>query len=170
MRKQVILGALALTLAFATAVAAQTPQASDVYRWSGELVSFDQAARTISIKARIVDQDAVTGLKRFKAGDSVFLTWSGFDNWADGIRHVGSSPQSGDAHKRFVLPVELVSTETPNQYLTFRVRVPASSVAGLTPLKSGEWVTATSRHDPANKDEAIVTMAPYVASAARPTT
>jgi hypothetical protein len=74
-------------------------------------------------------------------------------------------PDTADrkATDRFVLPVELASTDTPNQYLTFRLRVPDGSVPTLRAVKPGEWVTVTSSH--ASRD-AIVSIRPYVASSA----
>ena len=45
--------------------AAQAQQAvRDNYRWSGELVSFDAAAKAATVKARTVDSDAIASVRR----------------------------------------------------------------------------------------------------------
>jgi hypothetical protein len=60
-----------------------------------------------------------------------------------------------------VLPAELVSTEAPNQYITIRVKVPESALPALKTVKSGEWVTVTSRHQPSTDGDAVVSVKPY---------
>jgi hypothetical protein len=57
---------------------AQPPQAkSDAYTCHGEFMSFDTAAKTITVKSRVAYQDAISELKHFKAGDRVGIVWSG---------------------------------------------------------------------------------------------
>ena len=74
-------------------------------------------------------------------------------------------PETGrKIDENMVLPAELVSTETPNQYLTIRIRVPESGLAAIKTVKPGEWVTVTSRHKPATDDDAVVAVKPYGAS------
>jgi hypothetical protein len=62
------------------------------------------------------------------------------------------------------MPAELVSTETPNQSLTIRVKVPAATLAAIKDVKPGQWITVTARHRPATEAEAIVAVKPYVSS------
>ena len=157
-----IAGTAILALSASGILAGQSQQTiGENYRWSSELVSFDATAKAATVKARTVDGDAIADLKRFKVGDRVMLVWSGFNASADAIRRVMPSAEGSKAGERFVLPVELVSTETPNQYITFRVRVPDTAVGTLTAMKPGEWVTATSPHRPAREDGAIVSMRRY---------
>jgi hypothetical protein len=98
----------------------------------------------------------------------VLLQWSGYDVYADAIRRVMPS-ESRNANDRFLLPVELASNETPNQYVTFRVRMPAASAAALKPVKPGEWITVTSSHKAAGETDAVVSARPYVTTSASST-
>src|SRR5438093_7133600 len=103
------------------AVARAQQPASETYRWFGELVSFDEATKTVTVKSRLAYQEAADALKRFKAGDRVLFMWSGTYDYTDAIRQVTAYAADHMARDRFLLPVELVSTDTPNQYVTFRV-------------------------------------------------
>jgi hypothetical protein len=161
MRKQ-LLSRAAMIVLCACGVLAQTQQgSSDSFQWSGELVSFDEAGRSATVKARLVNQKAVDELKRFKAGERVLLFWSGYDKYADAIRSVMAF-SADKANDRFLTPVELVSTDAPNQYATFKLRVPESSVGMLKSVKAGEWVTVTSPHR--STADAVLAIRPYTAS------
>jgi hypothetical protein len=165
MQKRIILLAAVVALFAPGTAAAQAPVVEN-YQWSGELVSFDDGTNIATIKARLVDQEAVADLKRFKAGDRVNLVWSGYDKYADAIRRVLTSSADRKGHERFLLPAELVSTETPNQYVTLRLRVPESQAAALKPLKPGEWVTVTSSHRASRDADAVLSIRPYATAAA----
>jgi hypothetical protein len=163
--------ALLIALALSTNAFSQTGNTSsrnDTYQWSGELVSVDGAAQTATVKARIVDSSAAAEVKKFKTGDRVLLQWSGYDTYADAIRRLVPS-ETRNANDRFLLPVELASNETPNQYVTFRVRMPAASVAALKAVKPGEWITVTSSHKATGETDAVVSARPYVATSASST-
>ena len=158
------------TLLLASAVttyaqqASTTPAAATNYMWHAELVSFDQAAKTITLKTQVVGQTAATDLKNFKAGDRVILHWSGFDNSANGVRGVMKYDAAQSAKEPFLLPVELVSPTPQNDYLTIKLRAPDAAAASLKAVKPGEWVTITSKHRPAGDADAIVAIRPYVQS------
>ena len=158
-----LLMAQALSInALAQTTAARPAAGSDTYQWSGELVSFDGAGNTATVKARIVDQEAAAEVGKFKTGDRVLLQWSGYEAYADAIRRVVPYTESRNANDRFLLPVELASMETPNQYLTFRVRVPAGSASALKAVKPGELITVTSSHKAIRETDAVVSARPYV--------
>ena len=72
-----ITSVLALLLTAPASVAAQSshPNAG-TYQWSGEFVSFDSAASTLTVKSRIAYQEAVSELKQFKPGEQVWIVWS----------------------------------------------------------------------------------------------
>lgn len=159
--------ALLIAQAFSANAFAQSGEArpgADTYQWSGELVSFDSSANTATVKARMVDQEAAAGVKKFKAGDRVLLQWSGYDAYADAIRSVLPYTETRKVTDRFLLPVELASNETPNQYLTFRLRLPASSASAINTVKPGEWITVTSSHKAVRELDAVVSARPYVAT------
>ena len=162
----VTFGVLALTV---VGVGAQSLHpSSETYSWSGELVGFDANGRTMTVKTRVVGDQALADLPHFKPGDRIVLTWSGFDTYADAISRAVRYDASKKWNEPFTFPVEFVAYE--RQYITFKVQVPAASVEPLTPIKPGEWVTAISRHRPANEADAITTVHAYTASAARPST
>ena len=145
--------------AFGVAQSSQTK--SDTYTWNGELVSLDTAAKTMTVKSRVAYQEAISELKHFKAGDRVWIVWSGVQDSSDAVRQVRRSETGRKIDENLVLPAELVSTETPNQYLTIRIKVPESGLAAVKTVKPGEWVTVTSRHQPSSEDEAVVGVRPY---------
>ena len=134
------------------------------YTWNGELVSLDTSAKTMTVKSRVAYQEAISELKNFKAGDRVWIVWSGIHDTSDAVRQVRRSETGRKIDENLVLPAELVSTEAPNQYLTIRIKVPESALAALKTVKPGEWVTVTSRHQPSTEDEAVVAVRPYGAS------
>jgi len=159
---------LALT---AIRVGAQSVQpTSDAYSWSGELVQFDANGRTITVKSRVVGDQALAELPTFKSGDRIVLTWSGFDTYADAISRAVRFDAAKKWSEPFTFPVEFVAYESPRQYVTFKFQVPAGSVDALKSVKPGEWVTATSRHRPASESEAIMAVNAYAGSASRAST
>jgi hypothetical protein len=162
MRNQLVSLAAFVMMSACGVLAAQNQPGAETYQWSGEFVSFDETTGTATIKARLVDQEGVTDLKRFKAGERVNLLWSGFDKYADAIRRVMPYSANRKDDERFQLPVELVSTEAPHQYVTFRLTVPTTHVAALKSVKPGEWVTVTSSHRPSGESDATVSIRPYV--------
>jgi hypothetical protein len=160
--------ALALT---AIGVGAQSLQpTSESYSWSGELVGFDASGRILTVKSRVVGDQALAELPRFASGDRIVMTWSGFDTYADAISRAVRYDAAKKWNEPFTFPAEFVAYEPARQYVTFKFQVPAGSVEALKSLKPGEWVTATSRHRPANENEAIMAVNAYTASSSRAST
>ena len=144
---------------------AQSSQTNgETYTWNGELVSLDTTAKTMTVKSRVAYQEAVSELTHFKAGYRVWIVWSGVHDSSDAVRQVRRSETGRKIDENLVLPAEFVSTETPNQYLTIRIKVPESGLAAIKTVKPGEWVTVTSRHKPTTDDDAVVAVRPYGAS------
>jgi hypothetical protein len=161
--KHIIAFALMLIVGASVIGAAQSgQQKSDTYTWSGELVSVDTAVMAITVKSRVAYQDAVSELKQFKAGEKVWVLWSGVHDYSDAVRQVRRLEANDKSNENFMLPAELVSPEALNQYITIRVRVPESSLAALKTVNPGQWVTVTSRHRPASEAEAVVAVKPFV--------
>ena len=153
---------IALTIGVSVLSLAQSSQPKgDTYTWNGELVSLDTTAKTMTVKSRVAYQEAISELKHFKAGDRVWILWSGIHDSSDAVRQVRRSEAGRKIEEDLVLPAELVSTETPNQYLTIRIKVPESAVAAIKTAKPGEWVTVTSRHKPTTDDDAVAAVRPY---------
>lgn len=142
-------------------VAQSSQTKSDTFTWNGELVSLDATAKSMTVKSRVAYQDAISELKHFKAGDRVWIVWSGLHDYSDAVRQVRRAETGRQIDDTLVLPAELVSTEAPNQYITIRVTLPESALAAIKTVKPGEWVTVTSRHRPSTDDEAVVAVRPY---------
>jgi hypothetical protein len=165
---QIIAALAALTLGSPVISAAQSSQKSgDTYEWSGEFVSADTAASTITVKARVAYQEALSQLKQFKPGERVWIVWSGLHDYSDAVRQFRRAEAGNKIGEDLVLPAELVSTEAPNQYVTVRLKVPGSGLAAIKAVKPGEWVTVTSRHRPSSDTEAVVEVKPYAATASK---
>lgn len=143
---------------------------SETYSWSGELVGFDPNGRIITVKSRVVGDQALAELPHFKAGDRIVLTWSGFDTYADAISRAVRFDAAKKWSEPFTFPVEFVAYEAPSQYVTFKFQVPVGSVDAIKSVKPGEWVTAMSKHRASNETEAIVAVNPYTAAASRAST
>ena len=98
------------------------------------------------------------------------LTWSGFDTYANAILRAERYEANKKWNEPFTFPVEFVAYESPRQYVTFKFQVPGGSVEPLKSVKTGEWVTATSKHRASNETEAITAVNAYTAAASRSTT
>ena len=155
-----ILAMLCLTASLMGAAQSEAPKGG-TYQWNGELVGVDPTASTLTVKSRIAYQEAVSELKQFKPGEKVWIVWSGIRDYSDAVRQVRRASTGNKIDEDLVLPAELVSTETPNQYVTIRVKVPESSLAAVKDVKPGQWVTVTSRHRPATEADAVLTVKPY---------
>jgi hypothetical protein len=151
--------------AAAVRVGAESVQpTSPTYSWSGELVTFDANTRTMTVKSRVVADHARDEMPKFKAGDKIIVTWSGFDMYSDGISRVVRYDATKKWSDPFTFPVEFVTYEEPRQYVTFKFQVPAGSVDAVKSLKPGEWVTGIARHRPSSEAEAITTVHAYTAA------
>ena len=164
--------ALVTILALGTPVSGtqSTQSASDTFTWVSELVSVDATARTMTVKSRIAYQEAVSGLKQFKAGEPVWVVWSGVSDYSDAVRQFRRPEANGRITENLVIPAELVSPEATNQYVTLRVKVPEAGLAAIASVKPGEWVTVTSRQRPATEADAVVGVQPYSRSSTATTT
>ena len=142
-------------------IAQSSPPQSDTYTWNGELVSLDTTAKTMTVKARVAYQEAISELKQFRGGDRVWIVWSGIHDYSDAVRQVRRSESGRKIDENLVLPAELVTAEAPNQYLTIRIKIPESGLAAIKTVKPGEWVTVTSRHQPSTEGDAVVSVRPF---------
>mgnify|MGYP003576413679 CR=1 FL=1 len=151
-----------LVLGTTTATGTQSAQsASDTFTWFGELVSVDTTARTMTLKARVAYQEALSELNQFKAGQPVWVVWSGVSDYSDAVRQFRRPEASQKIPDRLVMQAELVSPHATNQYVTLRVRVPEASLAAIKSVKPGEWLTVTSRHHAATDVVAVLGVKPY---------
>ena len=159
-----------LTLGTPVTGAQSSQPTSDTFTWVGELVSVDATARTLTVKSRVAYQEALSELKQFKAGEPVWVVWSGVSDHSDAVRQFRRPEANRKITDTLVMPAELVSPEATNQYVTLRVKVPEAGLTAVKSVKPGEWVTVTSRHRPASEAEAVVAVKPYSQSSTTPTT
>jgi hypothetical protein len=138
-----------------------TQSDSETFTWLGELVSVDAGARTMTVKARVAYQEAMSELNQFKAGQPVWVVWSGVSDYSDAVRQFRRPEANQKITDRLVMRAELVSPRAENQYVTLRVNVPEASLAAIKRVKPGEWVTVTSRHHAATDLETVVGVKPY---------
>jgi hypothetical protein len=143
--------------------AAPQLRSGETYLWHGELVSLDAAARTVTVKARLLRQ-AATDVERLAVGDRVLLTWSGQDIHAGAVRRVAKYDPAQRIVEFFALPAELASRDVNGDLITVKVRVPDTSVAAVKGVKPSQWVTLMARQRPANDGEAIAAVSVYVKS------
>lgn len=152
-----LIATAALALAGNRALA-NPDRAEGTYSWSAELVAFDAGAGTMTVQARLVTEADAAAIESFRSGERATLVWSGI-NWAAGVLAVTrGAPAEAD---RLVLPIELVSTETENRYVRFKVPVPSADTARIEALTPGNWVTAISPRRPTSFEEAVASVRPY---------
>ncbi len=137
------------------------PAAGDTYAWNAELVSLDNAGRSLTVRSRLVSPGAAAdGLA---PGDAIRITWSGYRDRAVGVRAVDPADDSGLwGSDRFLLDAELVAMDS--RYVTFTVEPPASDIDAVRALRPGTWATATSPHQPSAKAKTVAAIAAYAAS------
>lgn len=154
-----LIAAAAVFMLTACGILAPIVRAAETFDWSGEFVALDEASRSVTVKARLLDETAIADVKQLKPGDRALLVWSGM-TFSDAIRRVVPLSARAKADGELLSSVEVVSTDVASHYLTFRARVPVDGVLTLKPLKAGNWVTATSLR--ASRDgAAIVSIRPY---------
>ena len=154
-----------LTLTVMGVAAQAINPTSPSYSWSGELVSFDSGTRMVTVKARVLGDEAKRELSNFKAGDRVVLTWSGYDTYADGILRTARYDAAKKWNEPFTFPVEFVAYEGSDRtipYVTFKFEVPSASIEAVKLVKPGHWITTTARHRATSESEAIMAVNSYV--------
>jgi hypothetical protein len=146
----------------ASAAEAQSGQpaaeADATYTWSAELVAFDAASNTATVRAMLVSNPEKTDLAALRAGDRAVLTWSGL-SIAAGVRAVERGSTS--SFDRMTMPIEYVSSELDGRYVSFKVPIPAKDSAAIAKLKAGAYVTATSPLRAKSAADAVISLRPY---------
>jgi hypothetical protein len=161
--KTTILGLATLgVLLFSTGMVAQSLQpATKEFSWHAGLVSLDENARTVTVKASTVSDRVAKDFEPVKAGERIMLRWSGFHDFADSIAQALQATEFSKAEDWFTFPAEFVAFDATNRFVTFKVSIPEVSIAKLKSLKPGDWVTATSPHGPSAKTTPITAIRPY---------
>jgi hypothetical protein len=128
------------------------------YTWSAQLVAFDKAANTVTLKARVVTNTDAQQTAQLHPGDAAMLTWSGL-SFGSGVRAV--VPGTKSPFDRLTMPIEYVSSEMDGRYVSFKVPIPAQDVAAMEKLASGAWVTVTTPQRPANIAQVVTHIRRY---------
>jgi hypothetical protein len=156
----VLVVALCVGAGVTTAQTQSTTSVTDTFIWHAELVSADAGSGTFTVKAHML-QDAAKEVARYNAGDRVLLTWSGVDRYAGAIRQISKYEANQKVIETLAFPVELVSRDVQNDYVTIRFRAPVATAAAVKNVKPGEWVTITVRQRSSDA-QGIVSVEPYV--------
>ncbi len=159
--KSTILTMSAVLVLAGSLFAQSTQLTSEVFSWNGELVALDANMRVLTVKAPVVGEQTPAAFQRLKRGESVMLTWSGYDKYADAIRDVRSSLVN-KSDELFTFPAEFASFDAERRYATFKIQIPENSIGNLKTLKPGEWITAMSPHGALAKSTPVTMVRPYV--------
>lgn len=156
--KLVVTALLLVQAAFIRAESAEAAMdSSGTFTWSAELVSFDEASRTVTLKTRLDSRADKAILDELSQGDPINLSWTGI-NWGAGIAAV--TRRDAEAPGKLVLPAELAGTQMERTYLVYTLPVPEGSVSRLRDLEQGDWVTGTSPRD-SGSDPAVIEIRDY---------
>lgn len=156
----VVLGVLACAAATA---AAQTK----TYWWFGEIVSVDESAKTITVKAPY-REPLGPFLNEYKPGDKIRLTWAmNAAGETDGILLVARFDETKYLDYGRVLPAEFVAVDKDARMLTFKTRVADNRLARLKNVPAGKWVKVTSPLEQPNDVAAIASVDPFDPSAVK---
>jgi len=150
-----------LTVAAPVQAWSSAATAGETFTWLAELVSVDPTARTMTVKARVAYQEALSEVKQFKAGDAVWVVWSGVSDSSDAVREFQRVKADREISDKRAMRAELVSPEPTNQSVTLRVTVPDAVMPAIKSLKPGEWVRATSPQRPSPEVAGVVGVRAY---------
>jgi hypothetical protein len=126
------------------------------YTWSGEVLMYDEKGKTVTVKAPYL-QHITRYIGEFTRGDKVVLEWATpRTGETDAVRYVGRYDASSRTKWGYVLPVEFVSADTAQRWLTFTVAVPSKALKTLKHVPSGGWIKVTTSFDQPNETAAIV--------------
>ena len=145
--RRCILATLVLGLfGFAPKAGAQPPSAD--YSWYGEVVSFDQAAKTATVQLQTQPQvSSYAG--DFKPGEKLVLVWAPILGEADKLLYVARADVMEHVDLGYILRAEFVSADTTANTLTVRIAAPDGAAAVLRGA-TAKWIKATMPKDQAD--------------------
>jgi hypothetical protein len=150
---------IALTLCVLVIAAVKVlaqPVKNPSYAWSGEVLMYDEQAKTVTVKAPYLEH-INRYIGEFARGDRVVLNWATpRPRETEAIRYVGRYDASSNAKWGYVLPVEFVAADTAERWLTFTVAVPSKALKALKKVPAGGWIKVTTPFDQPNDTAAIV--------------
>ena len=171
--------------AAATATAAPNPE--ETYRWRAALVTLDEAAGTVKVRAPAVDPAGLAPLADVRPGEPIVITWSGAGAGErvgaiheavprDGARPAaaevasradagglaaaaGAADAAEEASAGLLLEAAFVAVDADSAHVTFEAPLPAASLGTVRALTPGSWIVATSPRRPAGADAALLAVA-----------
>ena len=131
---------------FAPQAGAQPPSAD--YSWYGEVVSFDQAAKTATVQLQTQPQvSSYAG--DFKPGEKLVLVWAPILGEADRLLYVARADVMEHVDLGYILRAEFVSADTTANTLTVKTAAPDGAAAVLQGA-TAKWIKATMPKDQAD--------------------
>jgi hypothetical protein len=126
----------------ATVASAQTR----TWNWYAEMVSVDQAAKAMTVKAQIAPPVA-NYLKDYKAGDRVVLVWNvegakGGD--ADAVILVAKPDDMKVVDVGYITRVDFVAGDPAAKTLTFKTVVPDAVLTSIASVQPGSWIKVSA--------------------------
>lgn len=119
------------------------------WNWYGEMVSVDQGAKAITVKA-MTEPQVGNYFKQFKAGDKVVLIWS-VDGAKGGDAQTVLAIASPDEMKMvdvgYITRVDFVSGDTAAKTITFKTVVPDAVLKSAASVQAGKWLKVTAPMD-----------------------
>ena len=129
-----------LGLATQRDVEAQSPVSS--FAWFGELVSFDRATKTVTVKAPI-EEHVARYLSNFEPGMPIVMAWMQFDAEADAVRYVERA-ETMTAESGYIVRGRYVAADTSGNTLMFEMSVPDGVVQTLSAAAAGTPIKVVS--------------------------
>jgi hypothetical protein len=150
--------ATACTIALDVTAPTTGAQTARSFTWYGELVSVDQVAKTITVRAKI--RDAVTRyVSDYKPGDQLMLTWVPVKGETDTVIYAPKVEVMKGIDQGYIFPAEFVSADAAGKTLTFKTAFPDALLQAVRSVQPGRWIQATVPMQQPGAVAAISTMA-----------
>jgi hypothetical protein len=132
----------------------QSPTRNQSYAWLGQVVARDTVSKTVTVKVPYREH-INRYIGEFKPGDKVKLTWATpSPGETEAITYVGRYDASSGKWG-YVLPVEFVSADTTERWLTVTTTVPSKALDTLQTVAPGGWIKVTTPFDQPNETARI---------------
>ena len=153
---------------FAADSATHSFDRSKAYVWFAELVSIDEAAGTLTAKARL-RYDVMPEYEQFKPGDRFTLQWY-TSAWGEteGVQHLARREQI-DGIGLYVMPADFVALDRTSKTVTFRTAIKGDVLGTLKSLSPRASIRVTSRYWPAPEGDTIMAVDAHDAKIQSPT-
>ena len=138
--------AVLIVVVLCASLAAPASAQTRSWAWYGELVSVDQGAKAVTVKAQTEPQVG-NYLKDYKTGDKVVLIW-GIDGAkggeADTVIAIATPDEMKMVDVGYITRVDFVSGDAAPKTLTFKAVVPDAVLTSVAPAQPGRWIKVTA--------------------------